>query len=1070
MSEMKYRGPAETKVVPKVAPEAADNGHAKKQQKKRSRLGSASRWVGAFVLLLVCSTVAVNPLKVLVELVDYISWLNENKVVTNACLVGQNVKLFRDPESGVVQVVAENEHDLLFGQGYAHGMDRLFQLEIFRRLSRGEMAEVVGAKALQLDKWHRAMGYTHLAQSDWDFLRTDPKSKEVKEGLLAYIKGLNAYLEERSLMFNLPVDLLLLRDRPKKFSPEDVLGFLRWHSSSMNKGWQNELVFAELYATFDDEIINAIRGGVAYASNNTGGGMHATLYNAHEVRRFPSKKGQSGDGNKWSRHDPPHVSEMTAGVSENGGSNAWVISGNFTENGRPIVANDPHLPFTLPSAWHGMRLTSKELGVDHIGLSVPLIPYIIAGVNGDISNGVTLGRCDVDDIFIEKISEEDNNTIDRKYLDSDGATKPVRTRIEMIKVKGQKLPVEFVVEETRRGPLICGLLGIDEVDCSLASLAIQKTDVLVNDLDRTSIVSMRGLMFAKDFDSFRSAVKQMGICNLNMVFADNRGNIGYQMTGRVPKRKDVGETPREGWNPAHQWQGWYPFESMPHTLNPESGYVVSANQKPYFDGKEPPEYLGHVWQHGWRGRRIEELIQASINETKGKLSVSHSKQWQRDIVSIPGRQFALFLKSHYPFTKMAGANSKCMCGGGQCTEGCTCKCGEGNCAESCTCGCKEGDQDATCKCGDESCSDGCTCECKETASNTGKADTKVCTKAGCTSGQEDVQRSTDEDTSSAKEEKPRSVRTAHTVPPVQPGPKGFYKRVLDRVLAPGKKLLAAGVKRFASKKNYNYTTEVNEMVTLMTQWNGTMATDLAQPAIFASVKEQFLRTVLSSSINSTRTVDAILGVGFVSGGKMSNDLEGRHSVFFLRLLENHPVVRPLLRRMNQTIEETLYDALVTTYDVFSRATKKKSPSAWRWGQVHTASFSHPLGKAGFPMNLVFNVESGGIPGDVDTVSLGAYLHEKEPVPGLPLPRPLYQQRGFAASSRWVVSFQEDKPADAHIIIAPGNSGRLSSKHYDDKKHILTAPVESGIDHLTRDSFDTEKELEIEIRAGECKAP
>eukprot|EP00659_Diplonema_papillatum_P022431 gene22431-34357_t len=540
------------------------------------------------------------------------------------------------------------------------------------------MAEVVGAKALQLDKWHRAMGYTHLAQSDWDFLRTDPKSKEVKEGLLAYIKG-----------------------------------------------WQNELVFAELYATFDDEIINAIRGGVAYASNNTGGGMHATLYNAHEVRRFPSKKGQSGDGNKWSRHDPPHVSEMTAGVSENGGSNAWVISGNFTENGRPIVANDPHLPFTLPSAWHGMRLTSKELGVDHIGLSVPLIPYIIAGVNGDISNGVTLGRCDVDDIFIEKISEEDNNTIDRKYLDSDGATKP----------------------------------------------------------------------------------------------------------------------------------------------------------------------------------------------------------WQRDIVSIPGRQFALFLKSHYPFTKMAGANSKCMCGG-----------------------------------------------------------------------------------------------------------------------------------------------EVNEMVTLMTQWNGTMATDLAQPAIFASVKEQFLRTVLSSSINSTRTVDAILGVGFVSGGKMSNDLEGRHSVFFLRLLENHPVVRPLLRRMNQTIEETLYDALVTTYDVFSRATKKKSPSAWRWGQVHTASFSHPLGKAGFPMNLVFNVESGGIPGDVDTVSLGAYLHEKEPVPGLPLPRPLYQQRGFAASSRWVVSFQEDKPADAHIIIAPGNSGRLSSKHYDDKKHILTAPVESGIDHLTRDSFDTEKELEIEIRAGECKAP
>ncbi|KAJ9453722.1 Penicillin acylase 2 [Diplonema papillatum] len=844
-----------------------------------------------------------DPWRALAAGLDAVCAGREEVLVTSAKLQGGSVRLYRDPASGTVQIVAETEADLLFGQGYAHAKDRLFQLEILRRLALGEISALVGEKAVAIDKWNRAMGYRQLGAGDHRLL-SDP----VQAGLEAYCHGINAYLSKRSLFLNMPADLLVLGAHPRPFTPGDILAFIRWHSSSMNKGWQNEFVFEKLHAALGEEIVRALSDGLRYDSDSIAGGMSATLHKPHEFNR---RRGASLRFPETLAHP---LSALVPGSSENGGSNAWVISGNLTASGKPIIANDPHLPFSLPAAWHSIRLTAPRLGVDQMGLSCPLIPYIVAGTNTHTANGVTLGRCDVDDVFLEKVRVRPDGV--RVYLDADGSEKPLAARVESIEVKGRDAPVKFTVYETPRGPLVCRILGLaaEGTDCSLASLALQKpAEMLAGFGRRHSLNTLRQLTYARTFDQFRAAAEDAVTCNLNMVFAAANGDIGYQMTGRVPNRTDIGEAPREGWNSAHQWNGWVPFNAMPTALNPERGYIVSANQKPYLDGADPPEFLGNVWQHGWRGRRVEELIRAAT-AGGGKVTPGNSRAWQRDLVSIPGRTFADYARD------------------------------------------------------------------------------------------------------------------------------GLFDGVRG----------ASGSAR------------IGEMVSVVRAWDGGMRVDSSAAAIFAAFKEEILREVLRGFVPSNQFADEILGVGMIQAGKLGNDLEGRQSAFALRILRNDSFVHTLLAAGNKTLPGVVESAWEKTYERLSSFTKREDPATWRWGEMHRSSFVHPLGKAGAPLDKMFNVEAGEVPGDADTVSLAAYLHQSEARPGLPMPAQPFQQRGFAASSRWVADLLGGAATDTHIVVAPGNSGRQSSPHYDDMKDLLTNSVSAGINHLTRPSYGAERELVTEI--------
>eukprot|EP01060_Flectonema_neradi_P029379 TRINITY_DN4054_c0_g3_i1.p1 TRINITY_DN4054_c0_g3~~TRINITY_DN4054_c0_g3_i1.p1 ORF type:complete len:896 (+),score=167.94 TRINITY_DN4054_c0_g3_i1:84-2690(+) len=813
-----------------------------------------------------------SPLRGVVQGIDYLARVRESHIVIDNSISGEKITLRRDP-SGLVQIQASSIPDLLYGQGYAHGMDRLFQLEILRRVALGEMSAAIGDKAIPLDKWHRTMGFQQLAEEDWKSLQEN-HPKTAKE-LTSYVAGLNAYLSERDLKsLNLPVDLLFLKIKPRLFTEVDSLAFQRWHTSAMNKGWQNELVYAKLMANFDKELISSLQEALDYESEGNLQ-MGATL-------------------NKFAEYNEKKNDVDIPMLFDNGGSNAWVVSGKMTASGMPIMANDPHLPFTLPAAWHAASFNCDEEDVHHTGISIPLMPYIVAGHNRHVAHGVTLGRCDVDDIFFEKVNKSTNT-----YLDSDGTWKPLTTRTESIKVKGQKDPITIEVSETRRGPLVCHLLQVSE-ECSLSSLVLQKQKVFKEEFGGASMHSLRDIMMSKSVPELMNATSGMAVAQLNMVMADSSNNIGYHMTGRVPKR-EIFDGPREGWNPDHQWNGWVPFNEMPHALNPESGFIVSANQKPHIDSASSDANLGNIWQHGWRAKRIEELLVEGRDSQKLQ-TVLTTQLIQRDIVSIPGRRMAASI------TKLE------------------------------------------------------------------------------------------------------------------------------------EKITAA-----------NPSTEVSSALSALRNWDGSMHQDSAAAAVYATFKDIFLKRVLVSSFVDPSTVDQILGVGYLAAGKMGNDLEGRHGTLLLKILDQHPATLPLVEATSSSLVELIADSLQET-------ARDLGPDAdnWKWGSIHTASFNHPFGKAGFPLDHMFSVNIGPSPGDVDTVALAAYLHQSVEIPGLPLPKPRFQQRGFAASSRIVVDF--GNPKDTVVELAPGNSGRQSSPFYSDKKDILNS--DPATVPITTTSEDHPLEVEI----------
>eukprot|EP00754_Rhynchopus_humris_P016887 Rhum_TRINITY_DN14533_c3_g1::Rhum_TRINITY_DN14533_c3_g1_i1::g.99017::m.99017/K01434/E3.5.1.11; penicillin amidase len=861
-----------------------------------------------------CALFAVDhesPLRGAVRILDLLCTFREAHELTLDGIEGE-IRIRRDPTAGTVWVEAATESDMLYGQGYAQAKDRLFQLEILRRMSKGEIAEIIGEKGVGVDKWNRALRFRHLAAADVATMaRAKPEVLALTE---SFVAGINAYIDQKTEFWNtVPIDLWLLRTIPARFTVADVLCFMRWHASAMNKGWQNELVFDSLRDALPEDVLASLVQGLRYTSGKDGldaayETMSSTLDEVGEVNPLPGlKTGSDGDG----------PSEMLAGLSDNGGSNAWVVSGEHTASGMPLLANDPHLPMSLPAAWHGVHLRAEKQNLTLTGLSVPLLPYVVAGNNGYIANGVTLSRCDADDVFVEKVQRPKEGAA--TYTDTDGQTKPLTLRTELIRVKGKADPIEFTVEETPRGPLVCGLLdrvqsvAEGELDCALRTLATTDGEEMWREFGAAGVAGLRTLAHARDFDGFLQALSETAIAQLNMVFADTAGNIGYSMTGRVPTRMELGQRPRHGWNASHAWTGWHPHSAMPRTLNPKRGFVVSANQKPYPGPHDEPAGFGDIFQHGWRSARLEALIAGKIAAGE-KVTAADSIGWQRDLVSLPAVEFVKLVREVLPESE-----------------------------------------------------DG------------------------------------------------------------------------------------------------------SEAAALIRAWDGRFTVESSAAAVFAAAREAILRRVLTAAFppaedegacgggdacpaESTEAerlrvallVDRILGVGELRAGKLSNDFEGRSSALLLRLLHAQPSVAPLLRGLPPA-RALLADGLAAAAARLLAATGAGTLAGVRWGDVHPASFGHPLGKAGFPLDHVFNVDAGGVPGDSDTVQLAAFLHQQEPIAGLPLPptaKP-FAQRGFAATGRLIVDMA-DVPGTMRLIVAPGNSGRISSPHYRDTHRLLTGGWEEHV--------------------------
>lgn len=475
-------------------------------------------------------------------------------------------------EWGVPHVFAQNLPDLYFAQGFLHAAERLWQIELTWRAAQGRLSELFGEFTLSIDRFFRTLGLGGTARS-W-VRDADPDTRRVAG---SYFAGFNAAAEAlpRPLEYEilgLDPDIPATEDEAihRTFSIAMIMSF------TLSPNWEFELLRARLAAAVGEQRMSQLSPLI---------GPEATI-------AFPHSSHLSA----------LHQVAGTAGAWGPGvGSNNWVISGSKSETGKPLLANDPHLRIQMPGVWMEMHLSCPEMEV--AGVSLPGTPGIIIGHNRSIAWGFTNTQADIADLYAERLSE------DGARYEFAGDTEPVEIRREEIFVRHEDEPRIHEVRSTRHGPLITshfrGSLNPVVIEDSIpGALAFRWIQYEVPSTQR----AIEGLNLASNFEEFRAAASLWPIAGQNMVFADVEGNIGYQFTGTVPLRQGgiSSTTPLPGWTGEHEWVGTIPFDELPVSFNPDTGFIATANNRVV--GADYPHYLTNDWEPPFRIRRIVSLL------------------------------------------------------------------------------------------------------------------------------------------------------------------------------------------------------------------------------------------------------------------------------------------------------------------------------------------------------------------------------------------------------------------------------------------------------------------------------
>jgi penicillin amidase len=308
------------------------------------------------------------------------------------------------------------------------------------------------------------------------------------------------------------------------------------------------------------------------------------------------------------------VDDVTLGGEGTGiGSNSWVVSGENSPTGMPLLANDPHLGAQMPSIWYQVglhcRTVSDACPFDVAGFSFAGVPGVIIGHNADIAWGFTNVSPDVQDLYIEKINpaNPDQYEVDGAWIDMD-------VRTEVIEVAGGD-PVTIEVKSTRHGPIISDSFEpLEDFDESGVfrpepyAVALRWTGL---DPSPSLVQPILGINAASNFDEFRNAAELFDVPSQNLLYADIEGNIGYQMPGKVPIRTTGnGTLPSPGWTNDYEWTGFVPFDELPTVYNPDTGWIVTANNAVVNDAYE--YFIAHDWAFGYRARRIVDLLTSNL--------------------------------------------------------------------------------------------------------------------------------------------------------------------------------------------------------------------------------------------------------------------------------------------------------------------------------------------------------------------------------------------------------------------------------------------------------------------------
>tara|TARA_B100001113_G_scaffold114924_1_gene93650 strand:+ start:629 stop:3154 length:2526 start_codon:yes stop_codon:yes gene_type:complete len=532
------------------------------------------------------------------------------------------VEVIRD-ERGIPHIYGTNVGDILFAQGYVHAQDRFWQLEFWSHLSTGRLASLIGEPGVGADLLFRTFGFNRVALEEYENL-----PPEFKQDLIHYTNGINAYIESRP-QNRLSLEHFFLQFinpdyKVGTYEPHYPLAWAKMMAYDLNGNFEQEIRNSKTFNTLTPEIAELLRP--PYPDE------HPYIVEEWEGRGSFASVGKSN--NIEQLYQALFVRYVTRDLQTNQalGSNSWAISGEHTESGLPLLANDPHLSVQLPAIWYENGLhcypKNRDCELDVVGFSFAGSPYIVIGHNSHIAWGFTNMGPDVQDLFIEKINPSNPNQyeVDGEWQDMDRVT-------EIIKVAGSE-PIVIEVRSTRHGPIVSDRsypvnLNPEEDQVSFADEArIELPDNFSVSLSWPALIpgntfiGIRDFNYAKNWEEFRDASRLFDVPAQNLLYADVDGNIAYQSPGKLPIRAEglVGDLPIPGWLSENDWQGFVPFEELPYTINPSSGYIITANQSVH-----PEQPWPNYYARGYRAEAIERVINQYISE---KISVDDMEAMQ----------------------------------------------------------------------------------------------------------------------------------------------------------------------------------------------------------------------------------------------------------------------------------------------------------------------------------------------------------------------------------------------------------------------------------------------------------
>jgi penicillin amidase len=556
------------------------------------------------------------------------------------------IDIVRDADA-IPHIFAATKADALYGLGYVHAQDRLWQMEFQRRIGLGRLSEIFGAATIPQDRFLRTVGFGRAARSAWDRLPDG-----AKHDINAYLAGVNAFIATHHGRL-LPPEFTLLRFEPEPFTGPDVMAWVKMMAWDLSANYSFELMrhdmlarvgaggMADLLPPYPPHGLSIVPTfGETEDARRPDTSRTTVLSSASTKARPAGRPGTDGSAMRsvvQALGGDPAVADLLLGGArtEALGSNNWVVDGTMTASGKPMLANDPHLGTHVPSLWYLAHLSAGDF--DLVGATLPGTPAVAIGRNRFIAWGETNVGADVEDLYREHIDPTGTTAEFR------GAQEPIRVVPETIVVKGGQ-PIQLNVRITRHGPLVSDAINANNADSkttprppALEPLAFRWT--ALDDEDQT-VVAFLELNGARNWTEFTAALRKFVVPSQNFVYADVEGHIGYYAPGHIPVRASGdGSIPADGWTGDAEWTGWIPFEELPHAYDPPQHFIVTANNRP-----TPADYshfLALEFPEPYRAQRITELLQGRTG-----LMPDDFRAIQADTLSLHAQALAPLLVQH----------------------------------------------------------------------------------------------------------------------------------------------------------------------------------------------------------------------------------------------------------------------------------------------------------------------------------------------------------------------------------------------------------------------------------------